>query len=107
MTTAYFVVRAVVPEEARRAFDDWYRTDHLPWAMRLFGAQKGWRVWSETDPSVHQAIYRFADRGALERAINSEGMKELVADFDRAWPNVKRSREIFALAEEADGTRTR
>jgi hypothetical protein len=27
-------------------------------------------------------------------------MKRLIADFDRDWPDVKRSREILALAEE-------
>ena len=27
-------------------------------------------------------------------------MKRLVADFNRDWPDVARTREIFALAEE-------
>jgi hypothetical protein len=30
-------------------------------------------------------------------------MKALVADFDRAWPAITRSREIFTLVEEAPG----
>ncbi|HEX2216647.1 MAG TPA: hypothetical protein VHG27_08160, partial [Xanthobacteraceae bacterium] len=62
MPKAFFIVRSVVPDASQRqAFDDWYRTDHLPWAMKVFGAEKGWRFWSETDPSVHQASYQFAD----------------------------------------------
>jgi hypothetical protein len=27
-------------------------------------------------------------------------LKALVAEFDRCWPEVKRTREIFVLAEE-------
>jgi hypothetical protein len=32
--SAYLVVRAVVPEAARRDFDIWYRTEHLPDAVK-------------------------------------------------------------------------
>jgi hypothetical protein len=32
--------------------------------------------------------------------MNGEAMKALVADFNRAWPDVTRTREIFELAEE-------
>ena len=36
------VVRAEVPNEADRAkFDHWYATDHLPWAIKVFSAQRG------------------------------------------------------------------
>lgn len=97
----YFVVRATVADAAkRRAFDDWYSREHLPQAMAAFGAQKAWRFWSESDPSVHQAVYRFADRGALDRAIHGDQMKKLVADFDRDWPGTPRTRDIQSLAEE-------
>jgi hypothetical protein len=103
MAKAFFVVRAVVSDPSRRsAFDDWYRHEHLPQAMAAFGAEKGWRVWSETDPAVHQATYRFADLGALNRGVGGDGLKALVAEFDRAWPGVPRTREIMTLAEEAD-----
>jgi hypothetical protein len=104
MAKTFFVVRAVVADASQRAaFDQWYCKDHLPWAMDVFGAEKGWRFWSESDPSVHQATYQFADLAAVERAVNSDGMKALVADFDRAWPAITRSREIFTLVEEAAG----
>ena len=34
MAKGCFVVRAEVPGEADRApFDEWYATDHLPWAI--------------------------------------------------------------------------
>ena len=105
MPKSFLVVRAIVADPGKRAaFDDWYRREHLPDAMRVFGAEKGWRFWSETDPSAHQATYQFADRAAVDRALNSEGMQRLIADFDRAWPGIPRTREVFTLAEEADGS---
>ena len=42
----------------------------------------------------------FADQAALDRAMGGDGMKRLVAEFDRAWPEVTRTREILVLAEE-------
>ena len=61
---------------------------------------KAWRYWSATDPSLHHAMYQFADKAALERAIEGPEMKRLVADFNRDWPDVTRTREVLVLAEE-------
>ena len=49
---------------------------------------------------MHQASYEFADRAALDRAMSGEALKTLVADFNRDSPDVTRTRETFALAEE-------
>src|SRR3979411_1173392 len=101
MPAAYFVVRATVADPSKRqAFDKWYQREHLPDAAKAFGVKKAWRFWSLSDPSLHQASYEFADQAALERATSGEALKALVADFDRAWPEVTRTREIFVLAEE-------
>jgi hypothetical protein len=62
MAKGYLVVRAEVPDAADRArFDHWYATDHLPWAIKTFGARCGWRCWSRTDTGIHYAFYEFAD----------------------------------------------
>ena len=99
--SSYFIVRATIADVAKRAaFDDWYTKEHLPDALKSFGAEKAWRFWSDTDPSVHIAQYRFADRAALDHGTRPEVMKRLVADFDKAWPGVPRTREIVTLAEE-------
>jgi hypothetical protein len=104
MPKCFFVVRATVSDPAQRAaFDRWYRDEHLSQAIAAFGAEKGWRCWSETDPSVHQAFYQFADRAALDRGTAPDILKPLIAEFDRAFPGVTRSREILVLAEERDG----
>jgi hypothetical protein len=101
MPIAYFVVRATVPDAARRkAFDEWYSREHLPDAAKAFGVKKAWRFWSVNDPSLHQATYEFTDQAALDRATSGDALKALVAEFDRSWPEVKRTREVFVLAEE-------
>jgi hypothetical protein len=103
MAKAFFVVRAIVSDPARRAaFDEWYRKDHLRQAVETFGAERAWRSWSDTDPAVHQATYQFADRATADRAtdLKSEGMKALVAQFDRDWPGIPRTRETFTLVDE-------
>ncbi len=39
MPQAYFVVRATVTDAAkRRAFDTWYQNEHLPDAIKSYGA---------------------------------------------------------------------
>ena len=101
MPPAYFVVRATVTDPAKRAaFDTWYSREHMPDAVKSFGAQRAWRYWSLTDPSLHQATYQFPDAAALDRAVNAEDMKRLIADFNHDWPDVTRTREVLVLAEE-------
>ena len=101
MPAAFFVVRATVSDTAKRAaFDEWYGREHLPDAVKAFGVRKAWRFWSVGDPSLHQAMYVFADQAALDRAMSGEALKALVAEFDRCWPEVTRTREVLALAEE-------
>jgi hypothetical protein len=101
MPVAYFVVRATVANPAKReAFDAWYHREHLPDAVKAFGVKKAWRFWSVNDPSLHQATYEFTDQAALDRAMGGDALKTLVAEFDRCWPEVTRTREILVLAEE-------
>lgn len=99
--SAYLVVRAVVPEADRPAFDDWYRTEHLPDAAKAFAAQAAWRAWSRTDPAVHYAYYRFADVAGAEAATKPSAIAGLVADFDARWgTRVTRTREIIEVIDE-------
>jgi hypothetical protein len=101
MPAAFYVIRATVADPGkRREFDEWYHREHLPDAAKVLGAVKAWRFWSVSDPSLHQAMYQVVDQAKLERAIGSEVNKKLVAEFDRAWPEVTRTREILVLAEE-------
>ena len=101
MAKAFFVVRATVADASKRAaFDAWYSREHLPDALKSFGAEKAWRYWSLTDPALHRAMYQFADEAALDRATKGENINRLVADFNRDWPEVTRTREMLVLAQE-------
>lgn len=103
--TAYFVVRAVVADpEDRALFDHWYRTEHLPDALKAFNAQSAMRGWSQLDPSVHTAYYRFNSPEDVQAVSAGAAIKPLVAEFDRVWgARVVRTRDILVIADELKG----
>ncbi len=105
MTAAYLVVRAVVADPGDRpAFDAWYKNEHLPDALAAFGAETASRGWSELDPSVHCAFYRFPTLLAAQTASRGAEIQALIAEFDRVWDTrVIRSRDIISIAEELKG----
>ncbi len=101
MPAAIFIVRATVTDAGKRAaFDKWYETEHLPDAVKCFGVKRAWRLWSATDPAVHVAMYRFEDQASLDRATTGAEMQRLIADFNRDWPQVSRTRETLVMAQE-------
>ena len=74
--SAFFVVRAqVVDPSMKEAFDKWYQDEHLPDAMKAFGAKA--------------------------RAVpGSEAIKPLIAEFDRLWgKKVLRTREVVRVVQ--------
>jgi hypothetical protein len=99
--SACFIVRAqVVDLSVKDAFDKWYQDEHLPEAMKAFGAKGAWRGWSDMDPSVHLAVYEFDDIAKLRAIPGSAAMKVLVAEFDRAWgKKVSRTREAVRVVQ--------
>jgi hypothetical protein len=104
---AYLAVRAEVPEADRAEFDHWYETDHLPWALRVFGARRAWRCWDLGDATegvgVHVAFYEFDSVEAAEAISKSDAIKPLVADFDRVWQaRVKRRRAVLDVVQEME-----
>ena len=103
---AWLVVRAVVADPADRAdFDRWYRTEHLPDALRAFAARAAWRGWSSGDPAVHCACYRFDSVAAAQTATGGETINALVREFDRCWgARVTRTREILDVADELEAS---
>src|SRR5438477_96624 len=70
MPKHFFTVRSTVPDASKReAFDRWYSKEHLPDAVKSFGAEKAWRYWSVSDPTIHLATYQFPERAA-DAALN-------------------------------------
>jgi hypothetical protein len=101
MPKAHFLVRAVVSEPLRDKFDHWYATDHLPRAHADLKSEKCFRLWSTVEPGVHYAVYEFADMAACDVALKSQAFKDLVADFDRNFPEgVTRTRDVMTLVQE-------
>ena len=99
---AYLVVRATLASlRDRLAFDDWYQTQHLPDAMKAFGVRSAWRAWSQTEPAVHCAFYRFASLEDAASATTGPAIQALIAAFDGSWGDkVTRTREVLNVAEE-------
>jgi len=86
------------------AFDRWYGEEHLPDALKAFGARRAWRGWSDADASVHYAFYEFEDAARARAIEGSEALRKLVAEFDRAWGDkVKRSRDIVEAVQTVVG----
>lgn len=103
--TAYFIVRAKVADAAlRKDFDRWYQDEHLPDALKAFGARRAWRGWSEVDASMHVASYEFDDVARVRALPGSDALKKLVAEFDRVWGDkVTRSRDIVEAKQSIAG----
>ncbi len=97
---AYLVVRAMVTDPAdRAAFDRWYADEHLPDALKAFGALHAWRAWSRTEPAVHCAFYALDSVQSAETITTSPAIKALIAEFDARWGGkVTRTREILAVS---------
>lgn len=101
---AYLIVRAVVPEAERKAFDVWYAEEHLRDAVKAFKAERAWRGWSQVEPQLHYAFYQFATLAAVQAVMGSDAIKGLVAEFDRKWGSrVTRTREVLDVAQTLPG----
>ena len=98
---ACFIVRAQVADAAlKRDFDRWYQEEHLPDALKAFGALRAWRGWSEVDSSLHYAVYEFKDVAGVRAIQGSDALKRLVAEFDRVWGDrIKRSRDVVEVVQ--------
>ena len=67
---------------------------------RAFKADRAWRTWNRTNPSIHVAYYEF-ETAALALAVpQSADIKPLIAEFDAAWGGrVTRTREIEEVVQ--------
>jgi len=98
---AYLLVVAHVAEHLREEFDAWYSREHLPDATVGFGAEAARRFWDVERPGDHYALYEFANADHLQQSMKSPELADLVAEFDRSWPEgVVRERRWLTLVEE-------
>ncbi len=102
MGQGILMVRAVIANaDDRAAFDSWYEKEHLPDAAKTFSPVRAWRSWSKSDPSVHIAFYAFETVQQAEAIQTTDGIRSLIAEFDRVWGNkVTRTREVLEVVGE-------
>ncbi len=102
MGQGILMVRAVIANPADRpSFDTWYEKEHLPDAVKTFNPLRAWRSWSQSDLSMHIAFYEFENAQQAEAILNTDGIKALIAEFDRAWGDkVSRTREVLEVVGE-------
>jgi len=99
--TAHFMVRAqVIDASVKQDFDRWYEEEHLRDALKGFKARRAWRGWSAVDPNVHYAFYEFEDLARAQAIQGTPALKQLIAEFDRAWGNrVTRTRDFVEIVQ--------
>ena len=104
MTTSFIVRAQVVDAAVRDAFDEWYQNEHLPDAVKAFGARRAWRGWSEVEENVHYAFYEFDELATVQALAGSPALTAMVAEFDRLWDGkVTRGRDIVPNIQEIQG----
>jgi hypothetical protein len=98
MPATFFIVRSVVEPHLRESSSIGMPTTTC--RGHVFKCEKAWRCWSAADASVHYAVYRFTDKASCDAALGSPEYKEMVADYDRAFPSVLRTRDVVTLVDE-------
>jgi len=94
------IVRAVVPADLRDQFDLWYEAEHLPEAQDAFGAYEAYRGWSDDNPDLHFALYRFSETGAVDRITQNGTLGVLISKFDARWQGrVTRTRDVIKVRQ--------
>ena len=98
---ALLIVRAELADSTDRPhFDRWYAEEHLRDALATCRADRAWRSWSRTNPSSHCAFYEFSDVLAANAALQSDGIKSLIAKFDQMWgKRVTRTRDVVEVVQ--------
>lgn len=100
MREAFLIVKATVTDPADWVpFDTWYQNEHLPDAVKAFGALSAMRGWSVLNPAEHTAFYRFPSKEAAIEASSGEAIAKLIHEFDRCWPQVTRTRDIIEVGD--------
>jgi hypothetical protein len=56
-------------------------------------------VGARSHPAIHYAFYEFPDLSAAQVILDSDTLKGLIAEFDRVWGTVTRTREVVAARQ--------
>ena len=90
-----FIVQAKVKPEDEEAFNQWYNEDHMPKALERFPgvlSGKRYKILDEEEEYKYLAFYEFESVEAMEYAVNSDIIKELIKEFNEAFGEGGRKR---------------
>jgi len=82
------IIMAKVVPEKEEAFDRWYKEEHLPRVIvKLSGAINGrlYKILEGQEEYQFLAIYEFENYQALDSALKSNAMKQLIEEYDEAF----------------------
>jgi len=83
-----FIVMAKVKPEAEEVFNQWYNEEHLPRVIeRIPDVLSGrrYKILEGEDEYQFMAVYEFQDHEAMQTAVRSDTMKQLVSEYNEAF----------------------
>ena len=89
------IVMASAKPEEEEAFNQWYNEEHLPRVLeRIPGVLSGrrYKILEGEDEYPFLALYEFESHEALQAAMGSDAMKQLVKEFTEAFGEGGRKR---------------
>ena len=95
----YLLVKAKVPNNIVKDFDEWYQKHHLLEAHFSFKSLKAFRCW--INDNEHHAYYKFKNIDIANDVINGKSLEKMVKIFDKKWRGkVTRTRELIEIIQE-------
>jgi hypothetical protein len=100
MATVLFVVKATIRKDQEDAFNRWYNEEHCPQVLRFNGAvsARRYKAIMGEDTYQYMAVYEFQDEPTFQRFMESNHLKELVAEYDQNFGAVS-ERGRFAYTQ--------
>ena len=96
--TAFLIVKAKVPNNLIKNFDEWYKKYHLTEAHMNFKSISSFRGW--ISKNEHHAFYQFKDLSTAKNILDSKELSLMIKKFDKKWlGNVSRSRELIEIIQ--------
>ncbi len=90
-----FIVMAKVKPEDEEAFNRWYNEDHMPKALERFpGVLSGrrYQILEGEDEYRFLALYEFESYEAMQVAVNSDVVNQLIREYNEAFGEGGRKR---------------
>jgi antibiotic biosynthesis monooxygenase (ABM) superfamily enzyme len=91
--TVLYTVKSTISSEHEAAYNSWYNEIHIPEFFGFPGvvSARRFRAILGEDEYQYITLYELKDEPTLRRLLGSEHMKKLKADFDRRFPESRRT----------------